>query len=56
MLSSPTAASFAEYVALAHRASKALDHINHIIARTNGLRPKPHPDTYLRAGQARLAC
>jgi HAD superfamily hydrolase (TIGR01509 family) len=42
-------ASFAEYVALAHRAGKALDHIDHIIARTDGLRPKPHPDAYLHA-------
>lgn len=42
-------ASFAEHVALAHRAGNTLDHIRHIIARTDGLRPKPHPDAYLHA-------
>lgn len=42
-------ASFAEHVALAHRAGNALDHIDHIIARTDGLRPKPHPDAYVHA-------
>jgi HAD superfamily hydrolase (TIGR01509 family) len=42
-------ASFAEHVELAHRAGKALDHIDHIVARTDGQRPKPHPDAYLHA-------
>ncbi|WP_332847707.1 HAD family hydrolase [Massilia sp. S19_KUP03_FR1] len=42
-------ASFAEHVALAHRAGEALNHIGHIFARTDGLRPKPHPDAYLHA-------
>jgi HAD superfamily hydrolase (TIGR01509 family) len=42
-------ASFAEHVALAHRAGNALDHIDRIVARTDGLRPKPHPDAYLHA-------
>lgn len=42
-------ASFAEHIALAHRAGKALEHIDHIIARTEGQRPKPHPDAYLHA-------
>jgi len=42
-------ASFAEHVALAHRAGSTLDHIDHIVARTEGMRPKPHPDAYLHA-------
>jgi HAD superfamily hydrolase (TIGR01509 family) len=42
-------ASFAEHVALAHRTGNALDHIGHIVARTDGLQPKPHPDAYLHA-------
>lgn len=42
-------ASFAEHIELAHRAGKALDHIDHIVARADGQRPKPHPDAYLHA-------
>lgn len=42
-------ASFAEHIALAHRAGNTLHYIDHIIARQDGLRPKPHPDAYLHA-------
>lgn len=42
-------ASFAEHIELAHRAGKALEHIEHIVARAEGQRPKPHPDAYLHA-------
>jgi HAD superfamily hydrolase (TIGR01509 family) len=42
-------ASFAEHIALAHRTGTVLDHIDHIVAQQDGLRPKPHPDAYLQA-------
>ncbi|RJG22377.1 HAD family hydrolase [Massilia cavernae] len=42
-------ASFDEHITLAHRANTVLEHIDHIVARTDRLRPKPHPDAYLYA-------
>jgi HAD superfamily hydrolase (TIGR01509 family) len=42
-------ASFAEHVALAHRRGGVLRHIGNVFARTEGVRPKPHPDPYLHA-------
>lgn len=42
-------ASFAEHIALTHRRGGVLRHIGSVFARTEGIRPKPHPDPYLHA-------
>lgn len=42
-------ASIGTHLALVHRHNRVLDHFDHIFAKTEGQRPKPHPDTYLHA-------